>query len=70
MLVAEVVKQLTNHRIDEFAQEKLFNPLNIKSYIWSGTANSDLINAAWGLRMKARDMIKIGMMVFKQGSLE
>ena len=67
MLVAAVVNQLTNTRIDKFADEMLFKPLNIKPYIWAGTFNSDLINAAWSLGLKARDLIKIGLLVLNKG---
>ena len=67
MLVAALVKQLTKARIDEFAAEMLFKPLSIEPYIWAGTYNSDLINAAWGLRLTARDLVKIGMLVLNKG---
>ena len=67
MLLSQAVEKSVNTRLDKFANEVLFKPLSINTYAWATTYNSDLVNAAWGLRMKARDLLKIGMLVLNQG---
>ncbi len=68
MLTAAVINSLIDRPFINFARETLFDPLEIKSFAWSGEwPDSSLVNAAWGLRLKARDLLKIGSMVLNQG---
>ena len=68
MLTAAVINSLIDKPFFDFAKEKLFDPLKIKNFAWSGEwPNSGLVSAAGGLRMNARDLLKIGSLVLNKG---
>ena len=49
-------------------KQVLFEPLDIKRFIWAGAwPTNRLVNAAWGLRLSARDLAKIGILTLNQG---
>ena len=50
----------------DYAREKLFEPLSIQDVEWIGTAQSDAA-AASGLRLRPRDLAKIGQLVLNAG---
>ena len=63
-----MIEQLTGQRVGEYAQTVLFDPLNITDYEWirSPNWNGQQVTAGWGLRLRARDLAKIGS-VFLHG---
>lgn len=65
-LIGGIIARGTGKTLPEFAQEVLFTPLGIKSFDWAhgrdGTAS-----AASGLRLKPRDLLKIGRMILGKG---
>lgn len=68
MLMAEIIDQSTPHSLLEYADQKLMQPLGIEHYRWTGQWQSNtLANAGWGLKMKARDLAKIGSLVLHNG---
>ncbi len=68
-LTAAVINSLIDKPLIDFAKQKLFRPLNIEYFGWSDMKpDSGILNAASGLRMNARDLLKIGSMVLNQGS--
>ncbi len=68
MLTAAVINSLIDKPFFDYARETLFDPLKIKNFAWSGEwPDSGLIDAAGGLRMNARDLLKIGSMVLNKG---
>ena len=68
MLTAAVINSLIDKPFFDFARESLFDPLSIKNFAWSGEwPDSGLVNAAGGLRMNARDLLKIGSLVLNKG---
>ena len=68
MLTAAVINSLTGKPIFDFAKETLFDPLKIKNFAWSGEwPDRGLVSAAGGLRMNARDLLKIGSLVLNKG---
>ena len=68
MVIAGVIDSLIEQSFFDYSKQVLFEPLNIDKLIWSGAwPVNRLVNAAWGLRLRARDLAKIGTLVLNQG---
>jgi CubicO group peptidase (beta-lactamase class C family) len=71
MVLAALVAKLSGQNFLEFAQEKLFDPLTINpaNIEWRGLRNwqLQLPGAGSGLRMRARDLAKIGSLMLHDG---
>jgi CubicO group peptidase (beta-lactamase class C family) len=65
-LLGAVLQRLTGRPIDEFAREALFEPLGITDVEWARHAD-DSASASGGLRMRSRDLAKIGQLVVGRG---
>ncbi|HKT99370.1 MAG TPA: serine hydrolase [Paraburkholderia sp.] len=52
---------------DKFAREKLFEPLRMSHYRWTGADKTGSVSGGWGLRLRAVDMAKIGMLLLDNG---
>jgi CubicO group peptidase (beta-lactamase class C family) len=61
-----VVKKAAGKALDQFAKEALFDPLGIDDWEWGTMANGDP-GASWGLRLRLRDLAKIGQLVLDRG---
>ena len=68
-LLAKLIADGTGQEIDEFAQTHLFAPLGIENYEWV-SGNDGVPSAASGLRLTARDLAKIGVMIAQNGSYD
>ena len=69
-VVAGVVRSITGKPIHKYAEEVLFGPLGITDYEWLGSSRwkpGTSPSAASGLRMRARDLAKIGSVFLHQG---
>jgi len=69
-ILAAIVEQKTDKRLDEFAAEALFGPLGIDNFEWLGSSNwrpQGWPSASSGLRMRARDLAKIGSLMLHNG---
>lgn len=64
-LVSAIVRKATGRPLDEFAREALFEPLGITRVEW-GRYKGDT-DAGGGLRLRPRDMVKIGQLVLAGG---
>lgn len=65
-ILADMISHGTNQSLDEFARTNLFEPLGIKDWEWV----SDIYGrpmAFNGLRMRPRDLLKIGRLVTNRG---
>ena len=69
MVVAGVTEKLVGNAFSVFANEALFSPLGITDYYWHGLSHwpSGLPSAASGLRMRGRDLAKIGSLMLHDG---
>lgn len=68
MLLAEIIRKATGERLADFARKNLFDPLGIKNYEWLPMPlNRNLTAAAWGLRLRSRDLAKFGLLYMNNG---
>ncbi len=65
-LLAEIVNKSTGMRIDRFTEEFLFKPLGIRNFEWMENSTGYL-SAAGGLRLRSRDVAKLGLLVMNRG---
>ena len=64
-LVSAVMRKATGRPLDEFARENLFEPLSIAAVEWMRVKGDS--DAGGGLRLRPRDMAKIGQLVLAGG---
>ena len=65
-LIARLIEKGAGMPIDAFARKTLFNPLGIKRFEWIKGADG-VPSAASGLRLRLRDLARIGEMVAQNG---
>ncbi len=65
-LLAAILKRTTGQDVEEYARERLFDPLHISGYAWEKTAEG-INTGGWGLRITPRDMAKFGYMILHKG---
>jgi len=65
-LLGAVLHQATGQRLDELARTVLFAPLGIDEFEWLRNADGTTA-ASWGLRLRPRDMAKLGQLVLAHG---
>ncbi len=65
-LIADLIAAGTGMEISEFADTRLFQPLGIVEFDWARGADG-VPSAASGLRLTARDLAKVGVMVSRGG---
>jgi CubicO group peptidase (beta-lactamase class C family) len=64
-LVSAIMRKAVGHPLDEFARETLFEPLGITDFEWTRVKGDT--DAGGGLRLRPRDMAKIGQLVLAGG---
>jgi CubicO group peptidase (beta-lactamase class C family) len=67
IVLGGIIENATQMDIDEFSAEYLFEPLQIDSFDWWLRYESGVIEAASGLKMTPRDMVKIGVTYLNNG---
>ncbi|SAK66882.1 serine hydrolase domain-containing protein [Caballeronia ptereochthonis] len=67
VLVGTAVSVAAHEPEDRFAQKKLFEPLGMSHYHWTGVDQTGAVAGGWGLRLRAVDMAKIGMLMLDNG---
>ena len=65
-IIAKLISDGVGKPIDDYAKEKLFDPLDITYFEWVRGAD-DVPSAASGLRLRARDLAKIGQLLAQKG---
>ena len=66
-LIGGAVQKATGRRLDEFARDVLFEPLRITDWEWGQMASGNP-GASWGLRLRPRDLAKIGQLILDHGA--
>ena len=64
-LVSAIIRKATGRPLDEFARVTLFEPLGIAGVEWNRIKGDT--DAGGGLRLRPRDMVKIGQLVLAGG---
>ena len=64
-LVSAIVRRATGRTLDEFARANLFDPLGIAGIAWDRVRGDT--DAGGGLRLRPRDMAKIGQLILAGG---
>lgn len=64
-LVSAIIRKATGRHLDEFARAALFEPLGITAVAWNRVKGET--DAGGGLRLRPRDMAKIGQLVLAGG---
>jgi CubicO group peptidase (beta-lactamase class C family) len=64
-LVSAIIRKAAGHPLDEFARATLFEPLGITEVEWIRVRGDT--DAGGGLRLRPRDMAKIGQLVLADG---
>jgi len=65
-LLAQIIKSVSGLSLDKFAEQELFIPLGIKKYEWL-PLTKDIPAAASGIRLRSRDLLKLGMLYMNKG---
>jgi len=65
-LVNGVIAKATGQSVQRFAEENLFNPLNITNYKWE-TSKDGLNLGAFSLYLRPRDLAKLGQLCLQNG---
>lgn len=66
-LLSVILTKATGKSTLEFANAYLFKPLNIKTVKWEKRAQGYYDGAGFGLKMKPKDLLKIGQLVLNKG---
>ncbi len=67
-LLGEILRKATGEKVDKYAEKNLFAPLGIKKYTWEPMLkDKDMTAAAWGLRLRSRDLAKFGLLYMNYG---
>lgn len=67
-ILAEILENATGMDLNDFSAKYIFKPMEIDSYDWWLVFDSGEIQAAGGLKLTPRDMIKIGAMMLNNGT--
>ena len=68
MLLSAVLQKATGKSLINFAKEALFDPLGITDFAWTTLEKSGEAIASGGLRLRPRDMAKIGQLMLNNGT--
>jgi CubicO group peptidase (beta-lactamase class C family) len=66
-LIGGILQKATGRPLDQFSKEALFDPLGIDDWEWGRMAHGEP-GASWGLRLRPRDLAKIGQLVLNLGA--
>jgi CubicO group peptidase (beta-lactamase class C family) len=66
-LLAGVLRHATGRHADAFAAAHLFQPLEIDRYAWDDGRKEGFPMLHGGLRLRARDLAKLGVLVLEEG---
>lgn len=66
-LIPGVIQKITGKSADDFIKEVLFTPLKMQNFEWRYDQVGHIYGAS-GLKISAEELIKIGQLIFDQGS--
>ncbi len=65
-LLGQILERVTGERVNRYFEKKLFSPLGIDTWQWSRSPTGEFMTGG-GLRLQARDLAKLGMLVLHEG---
>jgi CubicO group peptidase (beta-lactamase class C family) len=66
VLIGKIVREATGRRIDDYAREKLFEPLGITDFYWKITPDGEC-DTEGGLYLSAHDLARIAQLFLQDG---
>jgi CubicO group peptidase (beta-lactamase class C family) len=66
VLLGKIVQVATGQRIDDWAREKLFDPIGIKDFYWKITPDNE-VDTEGGLYLSAHSLARIGYLFLREG---
>ena len=69
MLISGVIERISGQTAADFASASLFEPIGIRSWSWDEGPRG-LTNTGWGLRLRPRDMARLGQLFLNEGRWE
>ena len=70
VLATAMLSAAAGEKLGDYAEKKLFKPLGMKNYAWSRADGKGLVSGGWGLRLRAVDMARLGMLALQNGQWE
>ncbi|MHC4377631.1 MAG: serine hydrolase domain-containing protein [Planctomycetota bacterium] len=67
VLLGKIVREATGRRIDDYAREKLFEPLGITEFHWKETPQGE-IDTEGGLYLRTHDLARIAQLFLQRGA--
>jgi CubicO group peptidase (beta-lactamase class C family) len=67
ILLGGIIENATQMNLDEFSAKYLFEPLGTDTFDWWIRYESGVIEAAGGIKMTPRDMMKVGVLYINKG---
>ena len=69
VLLGKIVREATGEPADEYARERLFEPLGITDFYWKRTPKGE-VDTEGGLYLRAIDMARIAQLMLQRGEWE
>lgn len=70
VLVGAAMQAAAGEPEQAFAEAHLFRPLGMRNAKWTGLDGTGMVSGGWGLRLRAIDMAKIGLLMLRDGDWE
>jgi CubicO group peptidase (beta-lactamase class C family) len=70
ILATAMLSAAAGKKLEDYAEEKVFKPLGMKHYAWTRADEKGLVSGGWGLRLRAVDMARLGMLALQDGQWE
>ena len=67
IMLGGVVQDAAGMRVEEFAEQHLFEPLGIRNSYWFPGLGNQVVHTGGGLNLRPRDMAKLGYLVLRNG---
>ena len=67
VLIGKILREATGLRADEWANEKLFQPIGIRSFYWKTTPDGEA-DTEGGLYLRTEDLARIGYLFLRDGT--
>ncbi len=67
VLVGATIGEAAGMPEQQYAAQRLFRPLGMSHFRWDGVDGKGAVSGGWGLRLRAIDMARLGMLMLDQG---